>query len=259
MVLAIDIGNTNTTIGLFDGNGILKIRSSLKTDNGKTADQHAIDFLFVFRLRGAEINSVDGAIISSVVPQLTAVVSEAIQILIGKAPMIVGPGVKTGLNIKSEMHNQLGADIVSSAVAAIRKYPSPVIVIDMGTATTMTVLANAVCEGCVIIPGVNLSLKALSDHAAELPHISIEPPLSIIGRNTIEAMRSGVVYGNACMLDGMIKRLEEATFPAATVVATGGNASKILRFCKREIVYDPDLLLDGLYLLYQKNAERHRK
>ncbi|MPN28005.1 Type III pantothenate kinase [bioreactor metagenome] len=157
------------------------------------------------------------------------------------------------------MHNQMGADIVCSAVAAIQKYPSPVIVVDMGTATTMTVLMGNVCEGCVIIPGVHLSLRALSERAAELPHISIEAPPSILGRNTIDAMRSGVVYGNASMLDGMIARLEVATAPAKTVVATGGNASKILPYCRREILFAPDLLLDGLYLLYLKNAERHRK
>ncbi len=259
MILAIDIGNTVTNIGLFDRDGILSLRSSLKTDNGKTSDQCAVDLLCVFQLHSADIKLVDGAIISSVVPPLTATVSDAVKLLIGKPPMIVGPGVKTGLNIRSEIHNQLGADIVSSAVAALHKYPSPVIVIDMGTATTMTVLVDATCEGCVIIPGVHLSLKALSERAAELPHISIEPPAFIIGRNTIEAMRSGVVYGNACMLDGMIERLEEATKPAATVVATGGNASKILPYCRHAIVHDPDLLLDGLYLLYQKNAERHRK
>lgn len=259
MVLAIDIGNTNTNIGLFDRNGTLVMRSCLKTDSGKTSDQCAMDLLGVFQLHRSDIKSVGGAMISSVVPPLTAIVSDAIKLLIGKPPLIVGPGVKTGLNIRADMHTQLGADIVSSSVAAIQKYPSPVIVIDMGTATTMTVLVNSTCEGCVIIPGVLLSLKALSERAAELPHISIEPPASMIGRNTVEAMRSGVVYGNACMLDGMIERLEEATAPAATVVATGGNAAKILKFCKRTIVYDPDLLLDGLYLLYQKNAERHRK
>lgn len=259
MILAIDIGNTNTTIGLFDKAGKLKMRACLETDIGKTADQCAMDLLGAFQLYGADIKSVDGAMISSVVPPLTAVVSNAIRLLIGKLPMVVGPGIKTGLNIQSEMHNQLGSDIVSSAVAAMQKYPSPQIVIDMGTATTMAVLIKATCEGCVIIPGVHISLEALSERAAELPHISIEPPAAIIGRNTVEAMRAGVIYGNAAMLDSMIARLEEATAPAATVIATGGNAWSVLPYCKREIIHDPDLLLDGLYLLYQKNAERHRK
>jgi len=259
MILAIDIGNTNTTIGLFDKDGTLTLRSSLETDKGKTADRCAIDLLSVFHLHGADIKSVSGAIISSVVPPLTSVVSEAVKFLIGKLPMIVGPGVKTGLNIKSELHNQLGSDIVTSAVAALQKYPSPIIVIDMGTATTMTVLTDATCEGCVIIPGVHISLDALSERAAELPNISIEPPTSIIGRNTIDAMRSGIIYGNAGMLDSMIERLEEATAPAVTVVATGGNAPKILDYCKHKIIFDPDLLLTGLYLLYQKNVERYRK
>lgn len=259
MVLTIDIGNTCTTIGLFDQNGKLRLRSSLGTEKEKTADQCAVELLGTFQLYGADIKQVDGAIISSVVPPLTSVLSNAVRLLIGKNPMVVGPGVKTGLNIKSEMHNQLGADIVSAAVAAMHNYPSPQVVIDMGTATTMTVLIDSVCEGCVIIPGVHVALDALSERAAELPNISIEPPASIIGRNTIEAMRSGVVYGNASMIDSMIERLEEATKPAAAVVATGGNAWSILPYCKRKIIHDPDLLLNGLYLLYQKNAERHRK
>jgi type III pantothenate kinase len=259
MILTIDIGNTSTTVGLFEKSGKLALRSSLETDKGKTTDQCAVDLLSVFHLYEANIKLVSGAMISSVVPPLTAILSDAVKLLIGKPPMIVGPGVKTGLNIRSEMHNQLGADIVTSAVAALQKYPSPIIVIDMGTATTMTVLLDATCQGCVIIPGVHIALEALSERAAELPHISIEPPTAIIGRNTIEAMRSGVVYGNAGMVDSMIERLEEATAPAATVVATGGNASKILPYCKRTIIYDRDLVLDGLYLLYQKNAERYRK
>ncbi len=259
MILAIDIGNTNTTIGLFERDGKLKLRSALETDKGKTPDQFAINVLDVFRLYGADIKSVSGAILSSVVPSLTANVADAVRLLIGRAPVVVGPGIKTGLNIRAEIHNQLGADIVATSVSAIARYPSPIITIDLGTATTMAVLIDSTCEGCVIIPGVHIALDALSERADELPSISIEPPASIIGRNTIESMRSGVVYGNAGMIDSMIARLEEATAPAATVVGSGGNAPKILPYCKRKIIYNPNLLLDGLYLLYQKNAERHRK
>lgn len=259
MVLAIDVGNSTIVIGLFDRSGKLALRSTLATSRSSTVDQYAVHILEAFHLHGADIKLVSGAIIASVVPPLTATIADALKLLIGKLPMIVGPGVKTGLNIRAEMHNQLGADLVSSAVAALQKYPSPVIVIDMGTATTMMVIINATFEGCVIIPGVHVALQALSEHAAELPHISIDPPASMIGRNTIEAMRSGIVYGNAGMLDSMIERLEEVTAPAATVVATGGNAAKILPYCKRKIIYDQNLLLEGLYLLYQKNAERYRK
>ena len=167
----------------------------------------------------------------------------------------MGPGTKTGLNIKSDLHTQLGSDIVACSVAALAKYPSPVIVVDMGTAVTMSYLRERTYEGCVIMPGVRVALEALSERAAALPHISIEAPGSIFGHNTVDAMRSGVVYGNASMIDGMIGRMEAESVPAATVVATGGSAPEVLKYCRREIVYDADLVLHGLYLIYQKNTE----
>ncbi|MEG2000006.1 MAG: type III pantothenate kinase, partial [Evtepia sp.] len=221
-----------------------------------TKDQCALDLLGVFRLYGADIKKVSGAIVSSVVPPLTAAISDAIAMLIGKAPLIVGPGLKTGMNIRSETHNQLGADIVASSVAALQKYPEPLIVIDMGTATTMSVLIGSTYEGCVIIPGMRIAVEALSQRAAELPHISIEVPPSILGRNTIDAMRSGAFYGHVAMLDSMIVRLETASKPAATVVMTGKNAVNIWKYCEHTIKYDPNLRMDGLYLLYQKNRQK---
>ena len=185
--------------------------------------------------------------------------ADAIRQLSGVRPMIVGPGVKTGMNILAEVHNQLGADIVASSVAALQKYPQPIIVIDMGTATTLSYLGESTYKGCVIIPGVRIAVEALSGRAAELPHISLEEPPSIFGRSTIDAMRSGVLYGNAGMIDSMIQRMEEAARPVATVVMTGGNAALIQKYCKREILIDENLLLDGLYYLYQKNLDRRRK
>ena len=162
------------------------------------------------------------------------------------------------MNILAEIHNQLGADIVASSVAAIQKYPQPIIVIDMGTATTFSYLSESTYKGCVIIPGVRIAVEALSGRAAELPHISLEQPPSIFGRSTIDAMRSGVLYGNAAMIDGMIQRMEAEAKPVATVVMTGGNAEMIQPHCKRKILIDENLLLDGLYYLYQKNHERRR-
>ena len=145
---------------------------------------------------------------------------------------------------------------MACSVAAIDKYPSPVIVIDMGTAITMSFLRGNVYEGCVIMPGVRVALEALSERAAALPHISITPPPSIFGHNTVDAMRAGVLYGNASMVDGMIGRLEEeAGISSAAVVATGGNAPDVLKYCKRDILYDADLLMNGLYLIYRKNTE----
>ena len=258
MILTIDIGNTAITMGLFTPEGRLQFRGSLKTDKNKTRDQIAIDLLDMFHLYRSDLQGITGAVISSVVPPMTSAMAGAAEQLSGVRPMIVGPGVKTGMNILAEIHNQLGADIVASAVAAIQKYPQPIIVIDMGTATTFSYLSESTYKGCVIIPGVRIAVEALSGRAAELPHISLEQPPSIFGRSTIDAMRSGVLYGNAAMIDGMIQRMETEAKPVATVVMTGGNAEMIQPHCKRKILIDENLLLDGLYYLYQKNHERRR-
>lgn len=258
MILTIDIGNTAITMGLFTPEGRLQFRGSLKTDKNKTRDQIAIDLLDMFHLYRSDLQGITGSVISSVVPPMTSAMAGAVEQLSGVRPMIVGPGVKTGMNILAEIHNQLGADIVASSVAAIQKYPQPIIVIDMGTATTFSYLSESTYKGCVIIPGVRIAVEALSGRAAELPHISLEQPPSIFGRSTIDAMRSGVLYGNAAMIDGMIQRMEAEAKPVATVVMTGGNAEMIQPHCKRKILIDENLLLDGLYYLYQKNHERRR-
>ena len=258
MILTIDIGNTAITMGLFTPEGRLQFRGSLKTDKNKTRDQIAIDLLDMFHLYRSDLQGITGAVISSVVPPMTRAMAGAVEQLSGVRPRIVGPGVKTGMNILAEIHNQLGADIVASSVAAIQKYPQPIIVIDMGTATTFSYLSERAYKGCVIIPGVRIAVEALSGRAAELPHISLEQPPSIFGRSTIDAMRSGVLYGNAAMIDGMIQRMEAEAKPVATVVMTGGNAEMIQPHCKRKILIDENLLLDGLYYLYQKNHERRR-
>lgn len=261
MILAVDVGNSNTTVGLFDGAGVLKFRSTLETSRGRTRDQCAIDLLGVLNLYGAEGKAVSGAILSSVVPPLTSVFAEAMGRLIGTPPLVVGPGIKTGLNIRAEIHNQLGSDIVASSVAAIARYPSPIVMVDMGTATSLSLIVGSVYEGCSIMPGLALALDALSERAAELPAISLESaaPVPLLGRTTEEAMRSGVLYGHASMVDGMIERMEGELGQPVTVVATGGNAPRILRYCKRAIQYDADLVMTGLYLLYQKNTGKHRR
>ena len=253
MILAIDVGNSITTIGLFSAEGELRFRSELPTVKGGTQDQYAIQLLDVFRLHGADMSAVDGVILSSVVPPVTAAICSA-------ARFVVGPGVKTGLNIKSDLHAQLGSDIVAFSIAAAARYPSPLIVIDMGTAVTLSLLRGNVYEGCIIMPGVRVSVEALSQEAAELPHISIEPPATLLGHNTVDAMRSGVVYGSASMVDGMIRRVEELNGGAvAAVVATGAAAPQVLAYCEHKIEYDPDLLLRGLYLIYRKNASPRQR
>lgn len=261
MILAIDMGNSVTTVGMFHEEGKLCFRSELPTVKGGTQDQYAIQLLDVFRLHRCDAAEVSGTIVSSVVPPATAALCGAVRFLTGHAPMVMGPGVRTGLNIKSDLHAQLGSDIVAFSIAAAARYPSPLIVIDMGTAVTMSLLRGNVYEGCIIMPGVCLSVEALSQEAAELPHISIQAPTSLLGHNTVDAMRSGVVYGSASMIDGMIERVEEVNGgPAAAVVATGSGAPEVLHHCRHTIVYDPDLILQGLFLIYQKNrACRQRK
>lgn len=260
MILAIDIGNTNTNIGLFSGNGTLSFLSEIKTDKYKTQDQCCIDLLDVFRLYRADVAQVTGVILSSVVPPITANMTAAAARLTGQKPLVVGPGLKTGMNIKADVHNQLGSDIVASSVAAFSKYETPVIVINLGTAITCSYLSDNSYEGCAITPGFRLALEALSERAAQLPHISIEGDVRPLGRNTTDAMRAGVLLGNAGAIDRMIDSMEEAAgSPARTVVATGDSAGQILRYCRHTIREDPNLLMDGLFQLYQKNTASSRK
>lgn len=260
MVLAIDIGNTNITIGLFDGKGTLVFLSELETDKKKTRDQCCIDLLGVFQLYQADISKVKGAILSSVVPPMTANMSSAVTQLIGRKPLLVGPGLRTGMNIKADVQNQLGSDIVASSVAAFSKYETPIIVINLGTAITFSYLSEHSYEGCSITPGIQVALEALSERAAQLPHISLDGNVNPLGRNTVDAMRAGVIFGNAGAIDRMIDSMEEAAgMPVKTIVATGDSSGHLLRHCRHSIRLDNHLLMDGLFLLYQKNTAPNRK
>lgn len=255
MLLAIDIGNSNISVGLFGQERKLHFLASIDTDSRKTADQISIDLMNIFSLYGFDLKNVSGAIFSSVVPPINFMMEKALTRLLGKPPMIVGPGVKTGLNIRMEIHNQLGADLVADAVAALEKYPAPIIVIDMGTATTIAYIsAKHTYEGGLMFPGVRLSLDALSDHAAQLSDISLQYPKNLIGKNTEDCMRNGIVYGTAGMLDGIIDRIRD-TIPGEmpTIVATGNNAPVIVRYCRNRVVYDKYLLMEGLWTIYHKN------
>lgn len=259
MILAADIGNSTTTLALFAEDGTLTLRSTCSTDAHATGDQFAIQLFSLFQLYHIEPGHITGGIIASVVPSITNALAEAVERLTGKPPLVVGAGIRTGLNIRSDMHAQLGADIVAYCVGAIAKYPTPLIVVDFGTAITFSVLRDNVYEGCVIAPGVRLGLEALSRQAAELPNISLTAPASLLGHNTVDAMQSGTLYGNASLVDGMIARLEEETEPAVTLVATGTCADDVLPYCRRKILRDPDLLLEGLFRLYQKNTDPRRR
>ena len=255
MLLAIDVGNSYTSFGLFDKNQTLQFVASVDTDSRKTADQICLDLMNLFTLYHYDFQDVTGAILCSVVPPLNFMMEKALTRLLGHPPMVVGPGVKTGLNIRLSNQTQVGADIVADAVSALEKFTPPIITIDMGTATTIGVITEGRnYEGGMLLPGVNVSLEALSRRAAQLPDISLQHPKTVIGKNTEDCMRSGIVYGTAGMLDGIIDRIREL-LPGkeVTVVATGGNAPVITKYCRNKIVYDKYLLMDGLWTIYQKN------
>ena len=253
MLLAIDIGNTNITLGLFYED-ILKVTARLATDPKKTPDEYAISIKDALALHGEEAAEIEDCIISSVVPTVAASVSSAIALLCDTVPLLLGPGVKTGLNIKIDNPAQLGADLAAGAVGALHEYRVPCIIIDMGTATTISVLdSTGAFLGGTIGPGVRMTMKALAEGTAALPAISMAAPKSVIGKNTIDCMQSGIVLGTAAMLDGIIDRIEEELGESATVVATGGLSKEIINYCKNDIIYNENLLLDGLRIIFEKN------
>ncbi len=255
MILAVDIGNSNIVLGGIQGNNIA-FEARLRTEPTKTSDEYCIDVKIILDVYGFKQEDVEGAIISSVVPQVLNSIKTAIKKLTGKTALVVGPGLKTGLNIRVENPSQTGADLVVGSVAALREHKPPLIVVDMGTATTMSVLddSGALIGGC-ICPGVKISLDALTERTALLPGLQLDQPRKAIGRNTIDCMRSGIMMGNACMLDGMVQRMEEELGQKATVVITGGIAKYIAPLCKTPMIYDKDLLLKGLAFLYRENAK----
>lgn len=253
MILAIDIGNSNIVIGGVEGERIL-FEARLRTDSTKTSDEYCVDLLSLLDIYGIRRDAIEGSIVASVVPQVLNSIQTAIRKLIGKTPLVVGPGLKTGLNIQIENPAQIGADLVVGSVAALRGHKPPLIVIDMGTATTIMVLdRQGAFIGGAIAPGVKISLDALTERTALLPGLQLDQPRKVIGQNTIDCMRSGMMIGNACMLDGMIDRMEAELGEKTTVVATGGIAKFITPLCTHEIVYDKDLLLKGLAILYRDN------
>ena len=257
MVLVVDIGNTHVVLGDV-ANGEIRSLARLATDASRTGSEYAMFIRSALELHGEDASTIEGAIISSVVPPVTPAMKEAIYLLSGKEAMVVGAGIKTGLNIRMEFNSQqLGADIVANAVSALEKYPVPIIMIDMGTATIISYISEKrTYEGGLMFPGVRLSLDALSHHTAQLPNISLEHPKQLIGKNTEECMRSGIVYGTAAMLDGVIDRIRETLHGAEpSIVATGPNAPVIARYCRNRVVYDKYLLMEGLYTIYQKNRK----
>ncbi|WRS26507.1 type III pantothenate kinase [Oscillospiraceae bacterium MB08-C2-2] len=256
MILAVDIGNTHIKVGAFDNERLVFV-SRLQTNRLKTEDEYAANLVDIFRLNDCNSNQFDGAAISSVVPPLSTTIRSAVEKVIrSQRVYLVSPGIKTGLNIKIDNPSTLGSDLVCAAVSAQSRYSLPCIMISMGTATVITAIdREGYFRGGAITAGINISLEALSLNTSQLPHISLESVESIIGSNTVDSMKSGAIYGTASMLDGMIARFKLEVGEDASVVADGGLAQYIIPHCHEDIILDDALVLDGLRLIYKKNAK----
>lgn len=253
MVLAVDIGNSNIVLGCFE-NGKIIFVERLATNQNSTALEYAVIIKTVLELNNIDSRNFEGSIISSVVPSVTHTIKDAVLRLTGKNAMVVGPGMKTGLKIMLDNPAQLGSDRVADAVAAINYYPCPLIIIDMGTATTISVIdRDKNFLGGMIIPGLRVSLDSLTNRTSQLPKISLDPPKKIIGSNTVDCMKSGIIYSNASSIDGVIKRIENELGEKCSVISTGGLAHAIIPFCEHDITIDDRLLLKGLMIIYNKN------
>ena len=229
---------------------------SVSTETNKTADEYASKILGVLAVHNIGDKSIDGAIISSVVPPLNSVIKEAIEILWKITPLTVGPGVKTGIDIHCDTPSSVGADLICACVAVHNLYKSPSLIVDMGTATKMTVLnEKGAFVGVSIIPGVLMGLNSLSENTAQLPKVGLEAPKNVIGKNTSDSMRSGVIFGNAAMIDGMIERINDEFGEELAVYATGGFAHLIIPHCKHSIKTDEHLVLKGLNIIYKKTTK----
>ena len=255
MLLAVDIGNTNIKFGIFDRDVLIRTLT-ISCNKNKTADEYGVELYSLIRVMGIHRTDFDGCIISSVVPVVTARIRAAVMDLLGIESLVVGPGIKTGLNIRIEDPSQLGADLVVACVSANAKYPAPCIVISMGTATVMCVIdKNRSMLGGPIAPGVMVSLNALTGNAALLYSVSLDAPESVIGNNTDRSIRSGVVWGTVCMIDGMIDRIEKELDEKCSVVATVGMAKTIIKHCAHEITVQDDLIMQGLKLIFDRNQK----
>ena len=256
MIATVDIGNSNIVIGLMDQDMKLEFCGRIRSARDKNMEEFVIELKTLLDVYQKSMQDVEGVIISSVVPELTDSISQGMALLTGKKPFVVGRGTKTGISIATDHPASLGADLVVDAVAATEGYEGPVIIFDLGTATTCSVVdENKTYLGTLIIPGIGISLNALSSKASQLPYIHLEKPRHLVGKNTIESMQSGIIYGNAAMLDGLIDRIEAEYGKPMTVIATGGIAGSIIPLCTHKIHYDPDLLLKGLWYIYHKNVK----
>ena len=253
MILGIDVGNTNIVLGCIE-DGVITNTVRIRTEAGQTAAEYGIKLKQLLDFFGIDSKGFEGAILSSVVPPVTNPLKQAVEWLTGEKCLLVGPGIKTGMNVRIDDPGTLGCDLVVGGVAAIHEYGAPVIVMDLGTATTITLIdEQCAFRGGAILPGVKLGYRALAAGTSLLPDISITPPNKCIATNTVDCMRSGAVFGTAAMIDGMVERMETELGRPCAIVATGGIAKHIVPYCRREIICDNELLLKGLWVLWQKN------
>lgn len=256
MILTMSIENSNLTLGVFREDDLL-FCSRMATDRKKTGDEYAIGFRSILELYGLCPEDITGCILSSVVPALTLEVSRALTLLLGRTPMVVGPGVKTGLNIRMDNPSALGSDLVVNAVAAAAAYPLPLIVMDLDTALTlMAVDEKGSYVGSVIAPGPAVSVTALAAACDQLPVVALEAPREVIGKNTVDCMKSGAVFGAAAMVDGLVSRMEAQLGTSCTLVATGILSETIVPHCVRQPVIDRDLTMKGLLRIYRRNQKK---
>lgn len=253
MILAVDIGNTNIVVGCIDGEKICFVER-LSTVSTRTELEYAISFKNILELYGIHTEDLDGGIISSVVPPVTNIVKCSMEKILNHEVMVIGPGVKTGLNVVMDDPRQVGSDRIVNAVAVVNEYPVPAAIIDMGTATTICIVdGKKNYIGGAIIPGARISADTLTARTAQLPKISLEAPTRLIGKNTVDCMKSGVFFGNVALIDGMLDMMEKELGQKLTVIATGGLAKSLIPYCRHEIILDDALLLKGLKIIYEKN------
>ncbi|HIV85603.1 MAG TPA: type III pantothenate kinase [Candidatus Monoglobus merdigallinarum] len=256
MLLAIDVGNTNIVAALYDEDG-LKRSWRMATDINKASDEYGIMLTQFLLNENVFPDDIDDVMIASVVPNVMHSLNNAVRRYLNCTPMVVGPGIKTGMNIRMDNPRELGADRIVNAVAAINKYTPPLIIVDFGTATTFcTVDKNSNYVGGVIVAGIKISMDALFEKTAKLPKVEIVAPPSTIGKNTVHSIQSGAVFGHAAQTDGIIRRIKREIGEEATVVATGGLAKTISKESEEIDIVDSMLTLDGLKILYDKNKER---
>ena len=259
MILTIDIGNMNLLMGGYEGEKLC-FTSRCASDRNKTDDEYVLLIRDLLGMYDVAPEDIEGSIISSVVPSLTTIVSKALEHLLGKRVMIVGSGLKTGLNIRIDDPGELGSDMVVNAVAALAKYPKPIVIFDMETATTMSVISkDGAYLGGALMPGLRVSVDAMSASAAQLPYITLVPPGKLICSSTVSCMQSGAVYGCAAMIDGLTMGVEEELGETVTVVATGGASPLVQPYCRRDVKLDQSLQLEGLRIIYEKNASKRKK